>query len=510
MVTNPFKVPIFSAAFAAAFGYYGLLFIRSYQFFSVFVFSMMFLLTALVCIVNGLVFCKEFLFACREKDQDRFLQEFRIIFIAFSIGIVLGSSAYMAQMKKASAGIPFEKVIGLSGTLADDPHLLANGSGSLNLVMISARGKGGLEASASGPIQVFFPEALFDSVKSRGRGSRIFIDGNFLAQREDRLGSNPRFAATSIHVYEDSSRLYTARINIRLAIINAFEDERWGGLALALLLGVRDSLDTSMAENYTLAGSSHVLALSGMHLGIISALVAFILKKPLGLRKAAIVGALLIIGYVFLVGAQASLMRSAIMSTLGTLALLSGFKRNMVSLLSAAFLIQIVAFPSSAMTVSFILSYLALAGILLLGPLFAEFLKGWIPDVLTNPLSASLAAFFATIPVTGAFFGMIRPIGILAGVFIVPLVTLFMILSIAWFALQAIPVIGNSVGTVIGKVLDFLYTVLDLMVLEAGKVPGLAVSKSGLLLMICASIFIILFLAYKQIRKIRMRFVPFA
>ncbi len=161
-------------------------------------------------------------------------------------------------------------------------------------------------------------------------------------------------------------------------------------------------------------------------------------------------------------------------------------------------------------TVSFILSYLALAGILLLGPVCMEFLKGWLPDMLANPLSASLAAFLVTIPVTGSFFGMIRPIGIVAGLFIVPVVTLFMILSIVWFTFQAIPFVPDLAGELIGKILDFLYTILDLMVLQAGKVPGWAVSNKGVLLIICLLIFLILFPAYKKIRTIRTRFVPFA
>ncbi|MDR2901343.1 MAG: ComEC/Rec2 family competence protein [Treponema sp.] len=463
----------------------------------------MFLVCALVCIANGLVFLREFLFPLR--DKDRLLQEFRIIFLALAMGLVLGNIAFVAQMKEPSAGIPFEKVTGLNGTLSDDPHLLVSGNGAFTFTMISSRGKDGLTASASGSIQVFFPQELFDSIKSLGRGSKLFLDGTIIPQNESRPNDSLRFSAKSIHVYADSSWLHSARTSVRLAIINSFEYKRWGGLALALLLGVRDSLNNLMTDNYKLSGCSHVLALSGMHLGIISALVAFILKKPLGLRKASILGALLIIAYVFLVGAQASLMRAAIMSVLGTFAMIRGYQRNMLSLLSAAFIMQIVLFPASALTISFILSYLALAGILLFSPMFAEFLKGWLPDIFVASLSASLAAFFATISVTGIFFGIIRPIGIVAGLFIVPVVTLFMILSIAYFFLQAVPFANE----LIGKVLDFIYTVLDLMVLEAGKVPGLAVSNNLVLLVVCLLSFVVLFAAYKKIRHVRMRFVPF-
>ncbi len=505
MVDKPFKVPVFAAALGAAFGFYCLSF-GLHRNPVPYVSGLMFLMAGLVCAVNGAVFFRKFIFSFR--DMDRPLKEFRIILISLVIGIILGTTAYSIQMKKTSPGIPPEKVTGVSGTLADDPHLLARGGGAFTLSLISARGKAGLGADASGPVQVFFPEELFNSLKGQGRGTRIFADGSFIVPTGMNQPNDPglRFKARSIHVYENSSWLHSARTRVRLAIINSFEGKKWGGLALALLLGVRDFLDTRIAENYKFAGCSHVLALSGMHLGIISALVAFILKKPLGLMGATVLGALLIIGYVFLVGAQASLLRAAIMSTLGTLVLLRGYPRNMISLLSLAFIIQMVLYPASANTVSFMLSYLALGGILLLGPVFMEFLKGWVPDFLANPLSASLAAFLVTTPVTVTFFSMIRPVGILAGIVIVPVSTLFMVLSIIWFSLQPVPLANG----LIGKILDFVYDILDLLVSESGKVPGVAVSNSGLLWITCILTCLILFLVYKKIRNVRTRFAPFA
>jgi competence protein ComEC len=504
MVDKPLQVPIFFTAIGAAFGFYSFHFFSKYLPFDFYVLVLIFLTAGFLCLVNGIVFLRKFLFAFR--DKDRFLKELRIVISFLVIGVVLGTVSYTAQMKKASAGIPFEKVLGLSGNLVDDPHLLASGSGAFTFEMLSSQGKDGLEASAAGLVQVYFPETLFESIKSQGRGSKIFIDGSFLPESADNSYANPRFSARSIHVYEDSSWLHAARTKTRMSIIGSFEEQRWGGLALALLLGVRDFLDTEMAEHYRMAGCSHVLALSGMHLGIIAALAAFILKKPLGLRKASGFSAVLIIVYVFIVGAQASLMRAAIMSLLGTFVILKDYPRNMISILSLSFIIQIMLFPASANTVAFMLSYLALAGILLFSPLFVEFFKGWLPDFLANPLASSMAAFLVTSPVLAAFFGTIMPIGIAAALVIVPLSTLFMILSIIWFVVQNVPFLSS----LIGKVLDFIYTVLDLMVLQAGKVPGWAVTNTAVICVMCIVIGLILLLAYKQIRKVRMRFVPFA
>jgi hypothetical protein len=70
--------------------------------------------------------------------------------------------------------------------------------------------------------------------------------------------------------------------------------------------------------------------------------------------------------------------------------------------------------------------------------------------------------------------------------------------------------VNQVLGGLIGKVLDILYTILDLLVLEAGKAPGWEVSNKIVLCIITALISFALVLAYKKIRRIRMRFVPFA
>jgi competence protein ComEC len=116
-------------------------------------------------------------------------------------------------------------------------------------------------------------------------------------------------------------------------LIRRFDNYSWGGLALALLVGIRDSLDSNLTRQYRDAGCSYVLALSGMHLAVLISIISFFLKKPLGLKKAAIAGAAVILLYCFIVGPMPSLDRSLLMYLLGVLAVLGALPKEPISLL---------------------------------------------------------------------------------------------------------------------------------------------------------------------------------
>jgi competence protein ComEC len=218
-----------------------------------------------------------------------------------------------------------------------------------------------------------------------------------------------------------------------------------------------------------------------MHLAVLSSAIAFLLRRSLGLKASVAAGAVFILLYVFLVGPQPSLLRAAVMYLTGAFAVLCGFKREPLSLLHLAFLIQILLWPESGQSLSFILSYLALWGILRAGPLFQGLFRGKIPESLLSPLSASLGAFLATGAVTAAFFGVLRPVGIVAGLLIVPVTTVFMIGSLIWLvsgfvlAPAALPGLLSSVpGRLSAGILSFLYRVLERIVSLASRAPGFA------------------------------------
>jgi competence protein ComEC len=345
------------------------------------------------------------------------------------------------------------------------------------LELRSASNAEGVRATARGRVLVFFPAEILPRLRTFGRGAELFLEGAFAEPPiTGGFGGPPMFRAKAVHITKPAPALEQFRTGIRQTLLDKLSPYRWGGLGAALILGVKDNLDSDLAQGYRNAGCSHVLALSGMHLALVAALAAFFLRRPLGIKLASLTGAGLILHYVALVGVQPSLERSAIMYLLGTAAILGFLPRQPLPLLSMAFLIQIIIHPSSGDSLSFILSYLALWGILTVGQISQGILRGRLPEFLSQPLAASIGAYLTTAAVTAASFGMVRPVGLLAGLVIVPLTSVFMIAAIAVLALGFLPVFPPGLAALMGLTdtgLSALYGLLNRMVSLAALVPGI-------------------------------------
>jgi competence protein ComEC len=386
---------------------------------------------------------------------------------ALAGGLILGTVAAAASLESAPRpGLPVEAVRGIAGVLEEDPRESLRGSGMAVVALRVVAGAEGLRASARGRVLVFFPGEALPRLRDFGRGAEVFVEGGFVLGGP---GQDILFRARSTHIVKAASAWEQRRTGIRLALLEKLEGHSWGGLGAALLLGVKDDLDSGLAKKFQDAGCSHVLALSGMHLAIVAALAAFFLRRPLGLKAAAALGAVLILLYVGLIGVQPSLERAAIMCVLGAAALVGFLPRQPLSLLGMAFIIQLLLRPAAGTSLSFILSYLALAGILTMGECIHAMLRGRIPEFLASPLSASLGAYLATQTVA-TVFGVVRPVGALAGLVVVPLATVFMIAVIA-----AMPVsfVAPFLMPYLDMPLGLLYALLDRVVSLAALAPGL-------------------------------------
>ncbi|MDR1398831.1 MAG: ComEC/Rec2 family competence protein [Treponema sp.] len=411
----------------------------------------------------------------------------RVSVIAFTIGLSVGlAAANVARGVKPRLGLSISKnIVGLRGTLRDDPRAFSQGGGIGSVALKRVSGSGGLSVSASGNVQVFFPTTTIPRVKGFGRGAEVYIEGTFQPAKDGTREQT--FRAYTVHVIGNAPALERLRTSVRTRLVERFSGFEWGGLAAALLLGVKDELDTSLAVAYQNAGCSHILALSGMHLAIIAALIAFVLKRPLGICPAALIGSALILLYVYLVGNLPSLNRAAIMYLLGTLILLATLPKQGASLLGMSFLIQLILQPEAAHTLSFILSYLALAGILSIGEVIYALIRGSLPDLVAKPLAASLGAFLATATVVAACFGVLRPIGIIASLALVPLTTVFMLIAILFLAVSNV-----------ASLLSLLYNVLIALSTLAARAPALPAAPLLVLLVSALLITLSLFLHYRR------------
>ncbi|MDR2247262.1 MAG: ComEC/Rec2 family competence protein [Treponema sp.] len=439
-------------------------------------------------------------------ENTRLFRKITLSLLALAVGVALGFAARLGVPGPARLGLREGKIAGLAGTLMGDPRGLSGGQGMAFLNLETTAGKDGLRASARGTVLVFFPEETVPRLRTFGRLSRVYLEGAFLPPVAGRVGLV--FQAKGTHILEAAPVVERFRTGARLAIAEKFSPHTWGGLALALLLGVRDSLETELSASYRDAGCAHVLALSGMHLAIVSAVIAFLLKKLLGIKAAAVLGGLFILLYAGLVGALPSLERAVLMYLLGTLAVLGAFPRRPAVLLALAFVIQICLRPASGDSLSFILSYLALAGILALGDPLHDLFRGIVPEVLSLPLSASIGAFLATAGVSAASFGVLRPVGIFAGLVITPFTGVFMIAAMMYLTAAFLPL--PLLAPLLGRALSLLSAVLFRLAGWAGQVPGLRVSNIQTVLAASLAVSIALVLFWKHRSEKGRRLVPFA
>jgi competence protein ComEC len=307
------------------------------------------------------------------------------------------------------------------------------------------------------------------------------------------------FNAVSVHIVKPAGAVEILRTRLRAALLERFQHGQiWGGLASALLLGVRDDLDVELSEGFRNSGCTHILALSGMHLAILSGALAFLIRRPLGIRWASLVGAVFVLLYVFVAGSQPSLLRAAIMYLIGTFAVWGLLKARPLSLLCMAFIIQLLFQSETGISLSFILSYLALLGILTLGEAMRDLFRGRLPEILGAGLSASIGAFVLTAPVVAFYFATVRPIGILAGIVAAPVSSVFMVLSLAALAASFLPF---PLWNVFDSILAWIYRFLESFVTLAGRVPGFSASSPvAILIFSLLFCFLIYFLRMRDSR----------
>lgn len=243
-----------------------------------------------------------------------------------------------------------------------------------------------------------------------------------------------------------------------------------GGLLLALLCGAREYTEAATAEAFRRAGLSHILALSGMHLSMFSAIALFFGNRA-GIKKLTfLLRITALFAFVWFAGLSPSLMRAFICAMLSIIAAIAGAKTpDMLSILCFSFLIQSAACPQDIHNAAFILSYGALAGILLTGKFFSRFYSSFSPKTFAASLSAATGAQTITAPISLKLFGSFSPIGIVSATIVSPFVTLFIYSGLALIILSLIfPILAKPSGIFI----NFQYTVIKFIVNIFSLVPN--------------------------------------
>ncbi|WP_461370519.1 DNA internalization-related competence protein ComEC/Rec2 [Candidatus Darwinibacter acetoxidans] len=242
--------------------------------------------------------------------------------------------------------------------------------------------------------------------------------------------------------------LARARGVMRRNIVTHIRDP---GLVLALVLGERDELGEGRRDSWRLLGISHLLAISGMHVGYVALGVSLVVKRfpcrPL-FKLALLQG--LLLSYIVISGTGASGWRAFLVSLLGGYAGLRGLRRDPLHIWATAGLIMLLVKPALAFDLSFALSFAASGGILLWSPTMQVRWKSRTLTYLAQSLLLSLTAQCSLVPFLMGSFGEVALLGPLATLLFLPCAAVLIVGGL----LTALGLGSLGIGSVLNRVMQ--------------------------------------------------------
>lgn len=214
-------------------------------------------------------------------------------------------------------------------------------------------------------------------------------------------------------------------------------------LARALILGERSALDPELRLGLQRLGLAHVLAISGLHVGLVAALAAWAgaVLRP---RRRLILVVVAVVGYGFLAGPSPSVVRSVLMVVVAAAALAAARRPRSFDALCWATGVMVAVEPAVVTSLGFQLSVAATAGVLGVGVPWARRLAqsgGWRRWVA--PLAIPVSAQIATLPWALSVFARVHPAAPLLDVAAVTWLGGFLVLGLVWLLGASLPGLGG-------------------------------------------------------------------
>lgn len=278
--------------------------------------------------------------------------------------------------------------------------------------------------------------------------SQSFVD----RKKIQLTGSSPESKILSIAfgVRSQASRIIDKHIS----------DPRESGIAKALILGIKDHLDNEVKESYSAAGAMHVLAVSGLHVGIVYMFLQFLFGKLKVTKKGRVIFSSITITiiwcYALITGLSPSVMRAATMFSIVALGEVNSLKGNVYNSLGLAAFILLLIDPYLIYSVGFQLSFSAVFGIVYLQPKIYRLREFnlWIFDKAWAITSVSIAAQIATLPLTAFYFHQFPTYFLVSNLVVIPAATCMLVLGILMLLLDPlVSALSAAVSFLLSKII---------------------------------------------------------
>ncbi|MFH1663037.1 MAG: DNA internalization-related competence protein ComEC/Rec2 [Chloroflexota bacterium] len=270
--------------------------------------------------------------------------------------------------------------------------------------------------------------------------------------------------------------LYSLRNDLSHALAQALPEPQ-ASLAQGIILGMRGNIPADLRDDFSITGTAHLLAISGLHLSIVAGIMLSIGIWLFGRRRYLYIWlALAVIWlYAMLTGMHPPVVRGAIMASVFLVAELLGRQRSAITALTFAAAIMVGIEPPVLFTASFQMSFLAMAGITLIFPRLRDWGRNiiaarlskypaFIPiaNLTSDGFSVTLAALIAIWPVIAYYFGIVSLVGPLATFLTLPALPAIITLGAltAGLGLVILPV-AQIVGWLVWLFLSYLLLIVN-------------------------------------------------
>jgi competence protein ComEC len=297
---------------------------------------------------------------------------------------------------------------------------------------------------------------------------------------------------------------FTLAERTRLKLMNIYREQNFGEnefhVLSALTLGYKRGLDPETKRIFSSAGAMHVLAVSGLHVGIIFLVINFLLGFLKKQRSGRIFYVFLVIpalwSFAFIAGLSPSVMRAATMFSFVVIGENIKRQSNIYNTLAASAFLLLLLNPNNLFEAGFQLSYSAVFGIVFLQPQLVKLFhfKYKVPQYFWELLTVSVAAQIATFPATAFYFNQFPAYFWLANLLVIPAVIILIPLAFSLLLFHWIPVLINIITFFAKLILNFVIQFLSFIEKLPFSVAEFALSVAELVLLIGIFLSVFLFI----------------
>ncbi len=272
-------------------------------------------------------------------------------------------------------------------------------------------------------------------------------------------------------------KLTELRLRVIALIMRSDLKQGTSSLLSATFMGDRDALDETTLDNFRNSGAAHLLALSGLHAGLVWMIIGLALwpMRLVGMgRMAKLMALALLWCYVAVSGMAPSVVRAAVMVSMVVASQLLERSNSVVNALLAAAILILVISPEALFDVGFQLSFVAVAGLIVWGAWLNSFTirRKWLRIAL-SAIGVTMAAMLATSMLSAYYFHKLPLLFLLANIPLSVIFPIFMALGIVWVMLVAC---GVQLAP-LADVLNRLYDAMEWVVASVASAPGAVISN---------------------------------